>query len=328
MSLGVGIFHQVWAVASISDRQCIEDALADVRLADELGFDSFGFGEHHAGREKAFFGRAPIPEYLIARMAGETRQIQLGTAVKVLPFDTATRCAESIALLDLLTGGRAIFGLGMGVRTDPLATVHDRGEMFRTQLRELRDLLRSRESLTPQPERDLSDVIWVAAREEASVEAAAELGLNFIVGQAEHGVQQRHYVDRYRAAGGRGATKGARMVLVAETDEAAFEYAAAPAWRTFSQMRNGRYYQLAVEEGRVPDGEPTDVRDVLHRIEFVAGGPETVVEGLRRYQAEAGVDQLDIMVHVPGVPHDAVVRSMRLFASEVAPRVQRMPLAA
>src|SRR3954447_19009425 len=161
MSLGVGIFHQVWAVASISDRQCIEETLADVRLADELGFDSFGFGEHHAGRDKVFFGRVPIPEYLIARMAGETRQIQLGTAVKVLPFDTATRCAESIALLDLLTGGRAIFGLGMGVRTDPLATVHDRGEMFRTQLREVRDLLRSQDVLTPQPERDLSDVIWV-----------------------------------------------------------------------------------------------------------------------------------------------------------------------
>src|SRR5258707_198875 len=142
MNLSVGIFHQVWAVAEISDRQCIEETLADVRLAEELGFASFGFGEHHSGREKAYFGRVPIPEYLIARLAAETTRIQLGTAVKVLPLDTAARCAEGIALLDILTDGRAIFGLGMGVRADPLAATHDRGELFRAQLRDLRNYLR------------------------------------------------------------------------------------------------------------------------------------------------------------------------------------------
>jgi alkanesulfonate monooxygenase SsuD/methylene tetrahydromethanopterin reductase-like flavin-dependent oxidoreductase (luciferase family) len=262
VNVNAGIFHQVWAVSEVSDRQCIAETLADARLADELGFASFAFGEHHFGREKAYFGRVPIPEYLIARLAAETSQIALGTAVKVLPFDTASRCAEGIALLDILTGGRIIFGIGMGVRTDPLAEKHDRGALFRDQLEELSGYLRSetgdgRPLLTPAPERDLCSVVWVAAREPESIDAAARLGLNFVVGQAEHGVQQRHFVDRFHAAGGTGQTKGARMVLVADSDAEAHIHAAEPAWRTFNQMKNGRYYQLAVEEGRIPASEPS-----------------------------------------------------------------------
>ncbi|HEV7663775.1 MAG TPA: LLM class flavin-dependent oxidoreductase [Chloroflexota bacterium] len=212
----------------------------------------------------------------------------------------------------------------MGVRTDPLAEKHDRGSLFRDQLEELSGYLRSeisagRPLLTPAPERDLSSVVWVAAREPESIDAAARLGLNFVVGQAEHGVQQRHYVDHFRAAGGTGQTKGARMVLVANTDAEAHVHAAAPAWRTFNQMKNGRYYQLAVEQGRIPTSEPTDLTDLLQRIEFVAGSPESVAAGLRRYLSDTAVDRLDIMVHVPGVPHSAVQRSMRLFARDVAP---------
>src|SRR5258708_17323645 len=99
----VGIFHQMWALSETSDRQVIEDARQDVLLADELGYESFWFGEHHGNREKAFYGRVPIPELVIARFAAETRQIRLGTGVKVLPFDTASRFAEAMALLDILT---------------------------------------------------------------------------------------------------------------------------------------------------------------------------------------------------------------------------------
>jgi hypothetical protein len=88
----VGILHQMWAVPSISDRQCISDADEDVRLAEALGYESFWFGEHHFNREKAFFGRLPVPELLIARLSANTRRIRLGTGVKevVQAFVTAS----------------------------------------------------------------------------------------------------------------------------------------------------------------------------------------------------------------------------------------------
>ena len=66
-----GILHQMWAVPGVSDRQCIIDAADDVRFAEELGFESFWFGEHHFNRDKMFFGRVPVPELLIARLAAK-----------------------------------------------------------------------------------------------------------------------------------------------------------------------------------------------------------------------------------------------------------------
>src|SRR5690554_6116375 len=98
----VGLFHQMWALAEKSDKETIQDALSDVILADELGYESFWFGEHHQSRDRAFFGRVPIPELVIARFAAETKSIRLGTGVKVLPYDDEARFAESMALLDIL----------------------------------------------------------------------------------------------------------------------------------------------------------------------------------------------------------------------------------
>lgn len=319
----VGIFHQMWALAEISDRECIQQALRDVVLADELGYESFWFGEHHYNSEKAFYGRVPVPELVIARFAAETKRIRLGTGVKVLPFDDAARFAESMALLDLLTDGRAHYGIGMGVRTADTPD-HDRGPKFRQQLTDLLAYLRGdigdgRQKMTPAPERDLTGLIWIAAREEATVQYAAQLGLNFVVGQAEQDIQQGTYVQTYRDAGGQGEARGARMVYVAETDEEALEMVREPALRIFGNRGRQAYYRQAVKEGRLSDEETDDLTDILSRIDYIAGSPQTVAAGLGRYMRVTGVDRLDLMVHLPGVPQEAVQRSLRLFASEVAP---------
>ena len=320
----VGIFHQMWALSETSDRQVIEDARQDVLLADELGYESFWFGEHHANREKAFYGRVPIPELVIARFAAETRQIRLGTGVKVLPFDTASRFAEAMALLDILTDGRAHYAVGMAVRTNPDAVDHDRGPLFREQLSELvrhldGDYGDDLKPMTPAPERDLKGLLWIAAREPASVAHAAKLGLNFVVGQAEQGIQQRTYVDMYRNSGGTGEARGARMVYVGETDADAWSVVGESATRSFRNRRNSAYGRLAVAEGRMSEEEIEDPAEILRQIEYVAGSPETVAAGLKRYIETAGVDRVDLLMHMPGVPHDGLQRSMRLFADAVAP---------
>src|SRR5687767_4657754 len=160
----------MWALSGIDDRRCIEDALSDVVLAVELGYESCWFGEHHHNRHKPFFGRVPNPELLIARFCAETKQIRLGTGVKVLPFDTPCRFAETVALLDILTGGRATYGVGMSMRADKAASTHERGAEFRSQLTELvryldREYGSDLEPITPEPSRDFKPLIWVAARD-------------------------------------------------------------------------------------------------------------------------------------------------------------------
>src|SRR5690606_19106848 len=86
-------------------------ALAD--LAEPLGFDSIFALEHHF----TGYSMSPSPTQTLAYFAGRTKRVQLGTAVIVLPWHDPVRVAEQIALLDIMCGGRCLFGFGRGAAT-------------------------------------------------------------------------------------------------------------------------------------------------------------------------------------------------------------------
>lgn len=320
----VGILHQMWAVPGISDRQCITEATQDVQLAEQLGFDSFWFGEHHFSRHKQFFGRVPVPELLIARIASQTRSIKLGTGVKVLPLDTAARFAEKMALLDLLTDGRAVFGIGEGTKGE-LVDEALKGPQYRHELAELLAFLRgetsnNRPPLTPAPERDLSHLLWAAVRNPDSIAYSAQSGINMALGQTGLSTDQRIHVDRYRGAGGTGEVRAFRLVLVAETDGEAQRLAQGPSEVYYSMIRNNGGDPTAT--GLEPDGSG--------RRNLMYGSPDTVAEQILRFKEECDLDRVDLLVHIPGLSEEAVRQTLTLYSTEVAPKVgaeMRRPIA-
>ena len=92
------------------DHRVLRESLEDLKLADELGFDSVWLAEHHFSR----YGILGNPLVLGAAAAQATTQIQIGTAVVVLPFHNPLRLAEDAATLDILSGGRLELGVGRG----------------------------------------------------------------------------------------------------------------------------------------------------------------------------------------------------------------------
>ena len=129
--------------------------------------------ETHFQRTASTYGRVPVPELLIARLATETRSIRLGTGVKILPLDTPLHFAEEVSLLDLLTDGRAEFGVGQGSGLNITFTgIDDAGKhlLYRSKFDELLkylagDVEGGRQPLSPPPTRDLSRLLWVASRD-------------------------------------------------------------------------------------------------------------------------------------------------------------------
>src|SRR5437660_1988149 len=93
-----------------SDASVVGEHLALGDLAEPLGFDSLFALEHHF----TGYAMSPAPAQLLSYFAGRTRRISLGTAVIVLPWHDPVRVAEEIALLDILCGGRCVFGFGRG----------------------------------------------------------------------------------------------------------------------------------------------------------------------------------------------------------------------
>lgn len=325
----VGIIDQMWASSEVETKDYLHETMHDVRLADELGYDSIWFGEHHFKRSSSNYGRVPVPELLIARLANETQTIRLGTGVKILPLDTPLHFAEEVSLLDLLTDGRAVFGVGQGSGPDIEFTGLDAEEKhrrYRAHFGELLaylvgDITNGRQPLSPPPTRDLTRLLWVASRDADSITFAAERDLNFVVGQAEPAIVQAEYVARYRALGGSAETRGCRYIFVGETDADAYSRVEPAATRLYEAMKHGPYYHLTVARGLIPDTPPTTFSELLDRLEFAAGSPETVAARLQRYLSTTSVDRLDVMMHIPLILPEDLRRSMTMFAQEVVPRL-------
>src|SRR5689334_5921437 len=106
----VGIALNMLCQAGRSDASVVGEHLALGDLAEPLGFDSIFALEHHF----TGYAMSPAPTQLLAYFAGRTKRIQLGTAVIVLPWHDPVRVAEQIALLDIMCGGRCLFGFGRG----------------------------------------------------------------------------------------------------------------------------------------------------------------------------------------------------------------------
>lgn len=322
----IGLFHQMWAHAQISDAEFYQQALQEVRWADELGYASFWMGEHHLVRDQPFYGRVPIPELWIARLAAETGQIHLGTGVKILTVADPMRFAESMSTLDLLTRGRVVFGIGQGSAGDikQAGFAGDKRARFRDHLLKLlRHLDPNGEPLlTPRPQRDLSALLWVASRDAGTLSLIAEQGLNLLVGQAEAAIKQQDYIQTFRQLGSRGQVRGFRLVHVAQAETEALAAVEAAGSLYFDLYSNGPYYREAVDEGRIPATPPSDERDLLQRVDYIVGDPGQVATQLNKYLQITGVDQLDVMMQLPLLTSEALYRSMQLFQQEVAPRLQ------
>src|SRR6266704_428042 len=106
----VGTALNMLTKEGMSDAAVLAEHLALGDLAEPLGFDSLFALEHHF----TGYAMSPSPTQLLSYFAGRTKRITLGTAVIVLPWHDPVRVAEQIALLDVMSGGRCVFGFGRG----------------------------------------------------------------------------------------------------------------------------------------------------------------------------------------------------------------------
>lgn len=168
----------------------MEDGLRLARTADALGFDAVWLAEHH------FLGdycNAAAPDMLLAAMARETGRIGLGFGIIPLPIHDPVRIAERLATLDLLAGGRVLWGVGRGVTLTELEGFGidptDSRAVFRQRFDALDRLLRTGTfdragkcyDLRPAPGPGLGTG-WLASVSPESFDLAAELGLNVMTG--------------------------------------------------------------------------------------------------------------------------------------------------
>jgi probable LLM family oxidoreductase len=333
MELGLATFADL--SSGISPEQRMRDLIEEAVLADQLGLDVFGIGEHH---RPDFLISSPA--IALAAIAVKTERIRLSSAVTVLSSDDPVRVFQQFAEVDLLSGGRAeiMAGRGSFIESFPLFgyELDDYDELYAEKL-EL--LLRLREStqvtwsgrlraplhnlgVWPRPVQDPLPV-WVAVGgSPQSVARAGTLGLPLTL--AIIGGQPERFaplVALYRRAAIDAGHDPATLQLAINTHAFVGETSAA-ADSAFAQPYLAMMNRIGRERGWPPSGRPEYEALRSPRGAVAAGSPEQVAEKILFEHELFGNTRYIGQMSVGTVAHRDVLRSMELFGTEVAPVVR------
>ncbi len=336
MEIGLYTFGELApdpATGRTSPGQRLRELLEEISLADQVGLDVFGLGEHH----RPDFA-VSAPAVVLAAGAERTTRIRLTSAVSVISSADPVRVFQEFATLDLLSGGRAEIMAGRGSFTESFPLfgydLRDYDALFEEKL-ELLLQIRAAEQVTwpgghraaiadrgvyPRPAQDPLPV-WIAVggTPESAVRAG-RLGLPMalaIIG----GMPERFgpFAGLFRQAAADAGHAGLPLAIASHGYVAATsQQAADEAFPPLAVLMN----RIARERGFAPlDREAFDASRTIRGANFV-GSPQEVVEKILFQHEIFGHERFLLQVIGGGMPHVQVLRSIELFGGEVAPAVR------
>ncbi|MBI2525082.1 MAG: LLM class flavin-dependent oxidoreductase [Candidatus Rokubacteria bacterium] len=335
-----------------------DEVLEQVRVADDIGYDSVWVAEHHFGDDQVL----PSLQTMLAAIATTTKGVRIGTGVKVLPLDNPVRVAEDFAVVDIVSNGRLLFGVGAGHREEEF-----RG--YRVEFGNRWE--RFSEALDIVVKAWTNDSFAYAGRY-YKVPVLAALGSGGAAFSVEPYV--RPYVVQWQRGGVRPkylpvTPKPVQMphppIWVGASSEESIKFAAKRGYsllvspiETFAEVKQASLiYAAALQEaGRdIADVEMTTIREVyvaesreaarrdvmeplaqlysryvgrpvdfseLNEDRFIVGDPDEVLDKIKVYQSEADVRHIVCRMSFPGLAHQRTLDSIRLFAAEVWSKLQ------
>ncbi|MGI9604576.1 MAG: LLM class flavin-dependent oxidoreductase [Acidimicrobiales bacterium] len=314
-----------------------QEHVSQIQVAEECGFDSAFVSEHH------FIGDfVSSPLVALAYIAAKTSTIRLGTGLTLLPLHDPVRLAEDSAVLDVVSGGRLIMGIGQGYRPEEFAGFHRRLEDRRGLMREgailLRKLWTERKvtfegehfqtdglSLSPAPIQK-PPPIWVGAKAKRAIELAAEIGdcwyadpitpldliterkVAWLAALAEHGKDPADQDLAYY-----------REFHVGDDDEKAWDVGGRAI--TGEYMAYLRFNHLTDKAGKAIPADRTDLVEGVVRDRCTVGGPAAVIDDLHAVKDALDPTDMILKMSYGGMTNEQVHDAIRLTADQVIPAV-------
>lgn len=282
--------------------ECLEEVVA----AERFGFRTVWLSEHHQTPD----GMPPSPLVLAAAIAARTSRMEIGTSVLVLPLHHPLRVAEDAALVDLLSHGRLVLGVGQGYAEREFAAFgverRRRGALLEESVGVLREALANGRArgvpVTPSPKRTVP--LYVGGVTEKGLRRAARLGDGVIIycGTPADLLARRALLDTIDESIPLVATS---ILHVAEDADEAWEQAAPG---------------IAYLEGQIAaysEREP----DTLRRADYLVGTPEEVAARLVELRDRLRFVHFAHWARLPGMSHACALESLRLVGERVLPVV-------
>jgi len=313
----------------------VQQLLEEIELADRVGLDAYGIGEHH--REEYV---ASSPAVLLAAAAARTKNIRLTSAVTVLSSDDPVRVFQDFATLDLISQGRAeiIVGRGSFIESYPLFgyDLQHYDELFSEKLDLLLKLReetyvnwagKHRASLTgqgvwPRPTQALLPIRLGVGGTPQSFVRAGTLGLPLtvaIIGGEPH--RFRPMIDLYREAGRRAGHAAEKLTVgvhgigfVAATTQGAAD----DLWPAYSAT----FTRIGRERGWPPTTRAAFDAQRGELGAFLVGDPQTVAQKMWHISDSlGGVERISLMMSGGPLPHEKLLHAIELLGTQVKPLV-------
>jgi probable LLM family oxidoreductase len=308
VELGVYTFADLAGGLTASRR--FANLLEEAELADRVGLDVFGVGEHHRPDYAV-----SAPAVALAAIAARTERIRLTSAVTVLSSDDPVRVHQQFAEVDLISGGRAEIMAGRGSFIESFALfgyeLSQYDELFATKLRQLLQVREdpAAQGVYPVPvQRPLPVWIAVGGNPESAARAGTlglPMALAIIGGLPERFVP---FADLYRRSGGTTLSINSHG-YVGDPDDFYPPYA-----------------DVMTAIGRERGWPPTQRQDFdalrTQRGALVVGTVDEVVDKIVFQHELFGHDRFLMQTSLGAMPHEQVLQSIELFGREVAPRVR------
>ena len=312
-----------------------EQILDQIALAEELGWECFWFTEHHF---LLYGGPMPNPANIMSAAAARTSRIHLGSAISILPLHHPVQIAEDYAMVDVVSGGRLEFGIGLGNTPIDFQVYGVNRDESRERFEEAAMVVMkawtnepfSHEGkfwrfenvpVYPRPVQQPTPPIWVAGHSPESLGWAGRNGWNIMT--VAHPFPPEHYTPGLAAWREGLAENGLRpgerhcklhlRVWVDENAERAREVAE-PALLRYD------YISTVGRQARAPfNAETYDFAGMLAAGRNCYGTPDQCIAAINRTLEHYQFDVFSTTFNFGGLPHEEVKRSMRLFAKEVMP---------
>ena len=326
----LGFFTRLLDQADAAERYRL--ATEQITQAEKCGFDSAWIAQHHFHEGE---GGLPAPFVFLAHAAAHTSRIRLGTGIVTLPLELPIRVAEDAVVTDLLSGSRLEVGVGPGGNLTAFTAFgldsNDRHVLFDRNL----DLLRTAWSGGELPGGDrlypaaptLVDRIWQATFTVAGARRAGAAGDGLMLSrtqprpagspQASLADIQNPMLDAYFEALPKGREPrilASRTVFVADDRKEAMRLA---------EIGLSRLRHRLAATGNLSSGNL--VGDLIAAMDVHIGTPEEVIASLQADITLQRATDLTMQVHSIDPPHPYILRSIELFAAEVAPALGWTP---
>ncbi len=313
-----------------------EELAEQARLADRLGFSTIAAGMHYGTYPLRMLQQIPF----LARIMAEAPNVRLLPGIVLLSLHKPLDIAEQLATLDVMSGGRLIFGAGLGYRGVEFqgfgTTQSERVERFEENLEAVVRLwCEERVSMTGshfvldeatislKPAQQPRPPIWIGANADAAVRRAARLGDTWFINPHQRMETIERQLEIYkRALDDLNKPFPDELPLMREIFVASSRAEAIRLAQPYLETKYQTYHQWGQDKA-MPKGDD-DLSlpfEELTRDRFLLGSTDEVVEQIVGYNRRLGVNSFVLGMQWVGMPQNQVIEAMHLFAEEVMPKV-------